>query len=71
MIVKQLDLESKFQSQDQRQSNPLGISFVTEGKTVDTVTLRGFKKDVRERFVVLETHSYLRNRRQNPQQRRT
>lgn len=55
MIVKQLDLESKFQSQDQRQSNPLGISFVTEGKTVDTVTLRGFKKDVRERFV-LETH---------------
>ena len=55
MIITQLDLESKSRRQDQRQSYPLGISFVTEGKTVTIVTLRGFKKDIRER-IVLETH---------------
>lgn len=40
MIIKQLDLESKSRSQDQRQSYSLGISFVTEGKTVAIVTMR-------------------------------
>lgn len=70
MIVKLLDLGSKSERQNPRHSYPLGITFVTEGRTVATVTLRGFKKDVRER-IVLETHWYVRNRQQDPQQRRT